>query len=163
MLDRIVALSSEKKQADDKLSSFRVELDRELAARQQQEGELNQLHGELAKDRSELENGRSEFERKDSKLQTAFKALKATRQLAEERKADLEKAKSAFQEEKAGLELELHQVIPERDKAERQADEDAERLQRQVKAFKPLKYQAGYNDGRQGKEPPSTSRVPLLR
>jgi len=38
-------------------------------------------------------------------------------------------------------------VTLERDEAERQADEDVKRLQRQVKAFKLMKYRVGYNDG----------------
>jgi len=34
-----------------------------------------------------------------------------------------------------------------------QADEDADRLQKQVEAFKLMKYRAGYNDRRQDKRP----------
>ena len=48
-------------------------------------------------------------------------------------------------------------MISEREEVERQTDEDAERLQKQVKVFKLLKYQDRYNDERQGKAP----RYPL--
>ena len=66
-------------------------------------------------------------------------------------------AKFTFQKEKAKLELELQQTISERDEAEREADEDAGMLQKQVKAFKVLKYGEGYNNERQEKRP----RYPL--
>jgi len=76
----------------------------------------------------------------------------------------LEHVESTFQEEMAKLELNLQQAISERDKAQRKADEDAEReaedverLQKQVKAFKLMKFQEGYNDGRKRK----ASRYPL--
>ena len=45
-------------------------------------------------------------------------------------------------DEKTGFVLELQQAISKREEAVRRADEDVERLQRQVKAFKLMKYRA---------------------
>ena len=47
LLERVVALSSKKKQADDKITSFWVEMNHKSGAQQQQEGELDRLRGEL--------------------------------------------------------------------------------------------------------------------
>ena len=63
----------------------------------------------------------------------------------------MERGSSAFQEEKVGFQLDLQQRISEREEAERQVDEDVKMLQKQVKAFKLLKYLDRYNDGGKAK------------
>ena len=119
-------LSAERRQVDNKLESLRAELDHKLAAQRGQEGELDRFQGELEKE--------SQSEKINFELQTVSKMLGAAGQLAEERKPELERERSAFQKEKACLQLDLQHVISEREEAERQADEDPERLQKQSKS-----------------------------
>ena len=88
LLERVEALSAERRQADDKLASLQAELDRESAARRGQEHELDRLWEELEKERSEF--GKDfELDQKDSELQAASKALEAASKLAEDIKAEL--------------------------------------------------------------------------
>ena len=118
LLKRVHALSTEKREANEKLAKLQADLDRELVAQQSREGELDQLQKEfwaiesvlrqeLSQAREELENISSKLEKRDSELQAASQGLDAANWLAEGIKAEPDRERSVFQSEKDGLLREL--------------------------------------------------------
>ena len=96
------------------------------------------LRQEQSQAQEELEKD-LELEKKDSELQVASKGLEATNRLAEGGKAELDRERIVFQG-KDGLLCELEQALVHKAKAEKQADKDMARLQKEVKVFKFIKY-----------------------
>jgi len=67
--------------------------------------------------------------------------------LAEGIKTELNRERSIFESERDDLRCELEHALADKAEAEKQADEDIARLQKEVKVFKLMKYRDRYNNG----------------
>ena len=79
--------------------------------------------------------------------------MKASNRLAKGVKAELDCERTMFQGEKDSLLLELQQALASKVEAEKQANEDVARLQKEVKVFKLMKSRDGYNDAQTTEKP----------
>jgi len=66
-------------------------------------------------------------------------------------KVELEPERVTSQKEMDEFRRDLEQALAERDEAEKQADDDMEKLQNDLQLFKVMKYKEGYRDSAQGK------------